>query len=101
MCGAWACHMQDFSSQLCVLEGGEGALLDLLLQLKALRFKLLLLENREVFKDTGASACVGNNRACPCRVDNCLFGLAANLSANNQAYQAYTVLGDCWKRFLS
>ena len=45
----------EFGSQLCVLEGGDGdeEMLDLLTQLKSFGFKLLLLENQEVFEAGG------------------------------------------------
>lgn len=55
--------MEEFGSQLCVLEGGDGdeEMLDLLTQLKSFGFKLLLLENQEVFEVGGLKCPKGVN----------------------------------------
>ncbi|CAL1149361.1 unnamed protein product [Cladocopium goreaui] len=56
-------NYQEFGSQLCVLEGGDGKeeMLDLLKLLKSAGFKRLLLENQEVFEELSASG-----RTLPC-----------------------------------
>ncbi|CAK9049606.1 unnamed protein product, partial [Durusdinium trenchii] len=55
-------NYEDFGSKLCVLEGdGKEELIDLLQRLKALGFKLLLLENREVFQDPRLVGCTAES----------------------------------------